>query len=58
MMFLSDKQIAERIGVTRQTIWRWVSRGDFPAPIKLGPSVTRWKASAVDEWLGERESAA
>jgi excisionase family DNA binding protein len=58
MMFLSDKQIAERIGVSRQTIWRWVSQGDFPPPVKLGPSVTRWKTSAVDAWLAEREGAA
>lgn len=58
MIFLSDKRIAERLGVTRQTVWRWAGAGNFPQPVRLGPGVTRWKASDVDAWVAEREAAA
>lgn len=58
MLFLSDRQIAERFGIARQTIWRWAQAGNFPQPVKLGPCVTRWKAADVDAWLADREGAA
>lgn len=50
-MFLTDKQIAARYGVTRPTIWGW-TRDDptFPKPIKLSPGCTRWKLSEIEAW--------
>jgi len=37
--------------VAGNTIWRWISEGKFPQPIKLGPQVTVWKMSDVEDWL-------
>ena len=50
-MFLADKQIAARYGVTRQAIWGW-TRDDptFPKPIKLSPGCTRWKLAEIEAW--------
>ncbi|MDI7862839.1 hypothetical protein MRS76_12810 [Rhizobiaceae bacterium n13] len=44
--FLSDRMVAERYGVSKQTIWRW-SQGssDFPKPIKFEGGTTRWLLS-------------
>lgn len=33
------------------TLWRWVKKGTFPKPIRLGPCVTAWRVEAVREWL-------
>ena len=56
--YLSDKQLSELLEVSRQTIWRWVREGSFPAPVKLGSNCTRWKMAAVKSWEAEREGAA
>ena len=41
--YLSDRAVAQRYGVSRPTIWRWVKvlKG-FPAPIKVSEGTTRW----------------
>jgi prophage regulatory protein len=33
------------------TLWRKIKSGEFPAPIKLGPSITAWRGNDIDEWL-------
>ena len=40
--YLSDQQLAERLSVSRQTIWRWL-RADplFPRPHKFSAGCTR-----------------
>ena len=48
--YFTDKQVAERFGVARETIWRWRDKGDFPKPYKLGPNMTRWRLSDLEEW--------
>jgi prophage regulatory protein len=50
-IYLSDLQIANRYGVTRQSVWRWANSGsDFPKPIKLTAGCTRWRLSDVERW--------
>lgn len=39
------------LGVSDKTIWNWVKRGEFPAPIKLSPTVTVWRLSDVQAWM-------
>lgn len=51
--FLTDKQTAGRYGISRPTIWRWVSEGRFPLPVKLGPAVTRWRLADLERWEQE-----
>lgn len=49
--FLSDTQISQRYGVSRQTVWRWASTDStFPAPIKLSPGCTRWNLTDLEAW--------
>lgn len=42
------------LSVSDKTIWNWVKRGEFPAPIKLSPSVTVWRLSDVQAWMQEK----
>lgn len=37
--------------ISPATLWRWVSKGDFPQPVKLSPRITAWQIEAVQTWL-------
>lgn len=49
---VNAKHVCERLGIPRQTLMRWVARGEFPAPYRIGRRILRWDAEAVNEWLG------
>ena len=53
-MFLSKKQVIERIGLSAVTIWRRVRAGDFPAPKQLTPNRVGWLESEIDDWENSR----
>lgn len=56
-MFLNDNQLASRFGVSRATIWRWVSHENFPQPIRFSPNCTRWRLADVENWEQARAGA-
>lgn len=59
MKYLSDKQVAERYGVTVPTVWRWhKSDPKFPRAIKLSSGTTRWNLSEVEAWEKSRAKVA
>ena len=53
-LFIRPKALAEKLGVSTSTIWRWVkdSEMNFPQPIKLTPMITVFNASEIDAWHG------
>lgn len=56
MQYLSDKQLAQRFGVSRPTVWRWARSDGFPKPYALSPGCTRWKLSDIEEWETRRST--
>ena len=47
----SALQIAEEFGLTRQAVYHWVERPDFPRPVaSLGKKFRVWLLSEVREW--------
>lgn len=58
LRYVSDKQLSERLEVSRQTVWRWVREGNLPSPIKLGSNCTRWKLSDIEVWEAGKVGAA
>lgn len=36
------------------TLWRKVSAGTFPKPVKLGDRITAWKVQEVRAWLAKQ----
>jgi prophage regulatory protein len=48
--FLTDRETAQYFGVSKATVWRFCKQPDFPQPIKLGPSTTRWKRSDLESY--------
>ena len=49
--------LAEHLSVSKDTIWRWTRNGDFPAPVKLSPQMTRWRWADVQAWEQSRTAA-
>lgn len=54
--FLRLPQVLERVPVSRSCLWKMVADGRFPAPVKLSPRVTVWKASDVQAYIDARAS--
>ena len=40
--------------ISPATLWRWVSIGKFPKPIKISSKVTAWRVEDVIQWLNSR----
>ena len=48
------RDLCERLGISRTTLWRRVESGALPAPFKIGGPGTRavgWLESEVDETI-------
>ena len=52
-LLLNARQVCERIGFSRVTMWRWVKRGAFPAPVYPAPKLPRWRARDIEFWLSK-----
>ena len=52
---LKVNELASRLGIGERTVWRMVSTGQFPAPIRLG-RCARWRWKTVEQWLEEKEA--
>jgi excisionase family DNA binding protein len=58
LILLNIEQLAEQLGVSVATIYRWRSLGEScPPAFKIGGSV-RWSQEAVDTWLAEQMEVA
>lgn len=54
MKVLSTKEVTERTGASRSTIWRWEQCGSFPRRIQVGPHKVGWIESEINSWLESR----
>jgi excisionase family DNA binding protein len=48
---LKIEQVAERLAVARRTVWRWLSQGKLPAPLRLSKSCVRWRREDIEAHL-------
>jgi predicted DNA-binding transcriptional regulator AlpA len=57
-MYLTDKQVADRFGVNRVTVWRWRKTDPtFPRPVQLSPGCVRFKLAELEVWEATRTAA-
>lgn len=55
--FLTPKAVCDKIALSRATLDRMVAAGKFPSPIRLTERRLAFNASAVEDWMTEREAA-
>ena len=53
-IYLDVGQVAARLGVSTDTIWRWKREGRFPKARKFGARVTRWLLADIEAWEAEQ----
>tara|TARA_R110002124_G_scaffold201177_4_gene367739 strand:- start:2277 stop:2519 length:243 start_codon:yes stop_codon:yes gene_type:complete len=54
MRVLRLKDVIEKTGLARSTIYKYVDAGTFPKPISLGGRSVGWVDAEVHEWITER----
>lgn len=47
------KDVMERTGLARSTIYKYISLGKFPQSIKLGTRAVAWVENEVETWIIE-----
>lgn len=47
---LKVAEVAYIVSISTRTLWRLVSAGKFPQPMRIGGS-TRWRAADVEHWI-------
>lgn len=51
--YIRQAGLLAMLPISSATLWRWVSKGDFPQPVKLSARITAWPVEAVQSWLAE-----
>lgn len=47
---LKPDEVAQWLSISPRTLWRKVSKGEIPKPVRVGGS-TRWRADVIESWL-------
>ena len=43
-------EVAQIAAISPRTLWRLVSEGKFPQPVRIG-SCTRWRLAEIERWI-------
>lgn len=53
---LRIREVMERTGLSRTTIWRKVRAGKFPAPLQLTENAVGWPDSRISKWFEDLQA--
>ena len=56
--FVRLPAVVARTSLSQSSIYRLMSAGQFPRPVKLGLSAVGWRVVDLDEWAASRPGAA
>ncbi|MDB4542669.1 AlpA family transcriptional regulator [bacterium] len=48
--FLRLRDIVDRLGVSRSTVYKWIDEGRFPESVSLGGRAVAWRRVDVEIW--------
>ena len=49
---ITAAELAQMMQVSVRTLWRLLSAGQIPAPIRIGGN-TRWRVEEINQWIAE-----
>jgi len=58
LRIIRTKQLAELLGVSAMTLWRWERGGGMPKKIRLGANTCGYLRTDIDRWLAQRAAEA
>ena len=53
--FLTAKDICGELGISMATLYRWMGRGVFPRPERIGLNSNRWRRGVIDGYMADPE---
>lgn len=53
MKLIRIKDVMDRTGLARSTVYKYISLGQFPQSIKLGTRAVAWVESEIETWIFE-----
>ena len=56
MRLIRLKEVLNKTGLSKATLYRLISDGQFPTSIKIAYRAVGWEESLVDEWLRSKVS--
>ena len=56
MRFMRFKEVRQRVGLSRTSIWRLERKGQFPPRRRLSDNAVAWVEEEVDQWVRGRDS--
>ena len=54
MKILRRPEVVRLVGVSQATLYRLISRGMFPRPVRVSTRLTGWRSDEVEDWLVSR----
>ena len=43
-------ELSKLLGVARSTIYKWMTEGSFPRPVRVSERAVRWRPEDIEEW--------
>ncbi|OZC35912.1 AlpA family transcriptional regulator [Marinobacter vinifirmus] len=53
MKLIRIKEVMNRTGLARSTVYKYISENNFPKPIKLGSRAVAWVESEIEGWIND-----
>jgi excisionase family DNA binding protein len=50
IMYITVKQLADHLGISTTTVYRYIQSNRLPAPLKVGPA--RWRRAELESVIG------
>ena len=51
---LKLEEVLGLVSLSSATVYRMMSRGEFPRPVRVGRRAARWRSDEIDDWLASR----
>jgi prophage regulatory protein len=57
VLIVRMRQLIPMVGLSRSSIYRFISLKQFPAPIRLGDKAVGWRVDEIEDWINARPSS-
>jgi prophage regulatory protein len=56
-MLFRLNDLCDQLGVSRSTIYNWLTENKFPVPVRIGVRAVRWRVEDIERWCNALEPA-
>lgn len=54
LSIIRKPQLLDRLGFSKSTLYKMISKGEFPPPVHISTRVSGWPSSEIDDWIKQR----